>query len=382
MANALLHARGQHSTETKAAFSQARELVGSIEDPLERFSTYYGLWVGAYVRGEISPMREMAERLMSEAAKRPVSGEARIADRIDGVTRWVQGDYIGARDHLEKTIVFPDLDDDRELAARFGQDNGVAVRLYLASVLWAMGDCDRARVLKEEAVTLAPQVGHAPTVVYAEFHAAWYEMTRLDPARAKSHAEKSIAHAHEHGMSFWLLLNPVFLGWAVAAADGSEAARKALLRAIAACQEQGVGWTGLLLGRAAFAAVLSASGEIEPALETIDAAISDIQQTKQLCYVAEAHRIRGEILWKRDPTNIAPAEEAFLAAIAVAREQKARSFELRAALSLARLYQSTDSLLEAHDVLAPALQGFSPTPEFPEIEEAQTFLTALPKPTK
>jgi hypothetical protein len=140
LANALLHARGQHSTETKAAFSQARELVGSIEDPLERFSTYYGLWVGAYVRGEISLMREMAERLMSEAAKRPVSGEARIADRIDGVTRWVQGDYIGARDRLEKTIVFPDLDDGRELAARFGQDNGVAVRLYLATFFgrWAI----------------------------------------------------------------------------------------------------------------------------------------------------------------------------------------------------------------------------------------------------
>jgi len=376
LAHALLQARGQHSTETKAAFSHARELVG-IEDPLERFSTYYGLWVGAYVRGEMSLMREIAERLISEAAKRPDSSEARIAHRIDGVTRWVQGDYIGARDRLEKTIVFPDLDNDRELAARFGQDNGVAVRLYLASILWAMGDCDRARVLKEEAVKLAPQVGHAPTVAYAEFHAAWYEMTRLDPARAKPHAEKSIAYAHEHGMSFWLLLNPVFLGWAVAAADGSEAARKALLRAIAACQEQGVGWTGLLLGRAAFAAVLSASGEIEPALATIDAAISDIQQTKQLCYAAEAHRIRGEILWKRDPANTAPAEEAFLAAIAIAREQKARSFELRAALSLAKLYQSTGRAADADPMLAPALEGFSPTPEFPEIEEAQQLLGSL-----
>jgi len=167
LADALLQARGQHSTETKAAFSHAHELVGSIEDPLERFSTYYGLWVGAYVRGEMPLMHEMAERLMSEATKRPDSAEARIAHRIDGVTRWVQGDLIGARDRLEKTIIFPDLDNDREVAVRFGQDNGVAVRLYLASILWTMGDCDRARVLKEEAVTLAPQVGHAPTVAYA-----------------------------------------------------------------------------------------------------------------------------------------------------------------------------------------------------------------------
>ena len=92
---------------------------------------------------------------------------------------------------------------------------------------------------------------------------------------------------------------------------------------------------------------------------------------------AELHRIRGKILVKRDPTNTPPAEDAFLTAIAVAQQQKTRSFELRAALSLAKLYQSTGRVAEAHAVLAPALQSFSPTPEFPEIEEAQTLLAAL-----
>ena len=89
------------------------------------------------------------------------------------------------------------------------------------------------------------------------------------------------------------------------------------------------------------------------------------------------HRIRGDILFKRDPANTAPAEEAFLTAIAVAQQQKARSFELRAALSLAKLYQSTGRAADAHAVLAPALEGFSPTPEFPEIDEAQTLLAVL-----
>jgi predicted ATPase len=92
---------------------------------------------------------------------------------------------------------------------------------------------------------------------------------------------------------------------------------------------------------------------------------------------AELHRIRGEILWKRDPMNTAPAEEAFLTAIAIAQQQKARSFELRAALSLAKVYQSTGRTADAHAVLTPALEGFSPTPEFPEIAEAQALLAAL-----
>jgi hypothetical protein len=87
--------------------------------------------------------------------------------------------------------------------------------------------------------------------------------------------------------------------------------------------------------------------------------------------------LRGEILLRRDPANTAPAEDAFLTAIAIAQQQKARSFELRAALSLAKLYHSTHRPADAHAVLAPALEGFSPTPEFREIAEAQVLLSAL-----
>ena len=81
------------------------------------------------------------------------------------------------------------------------------------------------------------------------------------------------------------------------------------------------------------------------------------------------HRLRGEILLKRDPMSTAPAEDAFLTAIAVAQQQNARSFELRAAFSLAKLYHSTDRPADAHAVLASALKGISPTPEFPEVEK-------------
>jgi predicted ATPase len=89
------------------------------------------------------------------------------------------------------------------------------------------------------------------------------------------------------------------------------------------------------------------------------------------------HRLRGEILLKRDPANTAPAEDALLNAIAIAQQQKARCIELRGALDLARLYNSTSRPADAHALLASALRGFSPPPEFPEIAEAQTLLSAL-----
>jgi predicted ATPase len=124
-------------------------------------------------------------------------------------------------------------------------------------------------------------------------------------------------------------------------------------------------------------AEIEAQSDAEEALTRIDEALARAGETGERWSDAFLHRLRGEILLKRDPGNTAPAEEAFLTAIVVAQQQKTRSFELRAALSLAKLYHSTDRPADAHAVLAAALKGFSPTPEFPEIAEAQTLLSAL-----
>ena len=119
------------------------------------------------------------------------------------------------------------------------------------------------------------------------------------------------------------------------------------------------------------------TGGAEGALARIDSALAIAQETGEHWTDAFLHRVRGEILLKREPSNTAPAEAAFLTAIATAEQQQARSFGLPAAFSLAKLYQSTGRAAEAHAVLAPALEGFSPTLEFPEIAEAQTLLVAL-----
>jgi predicted ATPase len=116
----------------------------------------------------------------------------------------------------------------------------------------------------------------------------------------------------------------------------------------------------------------------EAALTRLDEALVLAAETGERWTDSLLHRIRGEILLKSDPPNTAPAEDTFLTAIAIAQQQKARSFELRAALSLAKLYQSTSRAADAYAVLAPALEGLSATPEFPEIAEAQALLATLP----
>jgi predicted ATPase len=123
-------------------------------------------------------------------------------------------------------------------------------------------------------------------------------------------------------------------------------------------------------------AEIEAQGDAEGALTRLDEALALAGDTGEHWSDAFLHRLRGEILLKRDPANTALAEDAFLTAVAIAQQQSARSFELRAALDLARLYSSTSRSADAHAVLASALKGFSPTPEFPEIAAAQTLLSA------
>jgi predicted ATPase len=119
------------------------------------------------------------------------------------------------------------------------------------------------------------------------------------------------------------------------------------------------------------------AGDVDRALAILDEALATSERVSHRTFDAELHRVRGEMRLKRDPPNPASAEEALQTAIAVAKRQATRSFELRAALALAKLYQTTARPAEAHAVLAPALEGFSPTPEMPEIAEAQALVSQV-----
>jgi len=115
----------------------------------------------------------------------------------------------------------------------------------------------------------------------------------------------------------------------------------------------------------------------DSALTLIDRGLTIAEETGGRSMEPYLHRLRGDILIKRNPADPAPAEDAYRTAIAIAKQQGARSYELLASLSLAKLYQSTGRPNDAHAVLAPALEGFSPTPEMPEIAEAQALLERL-----
>jgi predicted ATPase len=302
--------------------------------------------------------------------------EAAVALRNVGFVRFYQGDFISARTNLAEALRIYEPERDRDAKFRFGMDIGAAAAAYLTLAIWALGDVERARALSDEALARADETTHAPTPANTYHVIALYHMLRGDPETVMRTAKIPLDLGREHGMALYVAYGEIHSSWARAWLGDRGSGMTGLEDALAAYLGQGNKvYAPLFQGR--LAELEAEGGDAKGALRGIDEALALANETGEHWTDGLLNRIRGEILLKRDPANPAPAEEAFLAAIAIAQAQKARSFELQAALALAKLYQSADRLAEAHAVLAPALEGFSPTPEMPEIGEAQAMLAHL-----
>jgi predicted ATPase len=375
LGKALMFSRGFGAEESKAAFIRARELAAAIDDATERFTIYFGLWQSNIARAELGFAREIAETFLREAERGALTTECGFGRRLLGLTCLWQGDFIEAQANFVEALSIYDPERDREATFRFGQDIGAAAKHHLAITKWQLGEVRPARALIEEAVAHASETRHVPTLVNAYFFKAVFEIVRGDAGAARRDAEIVVELSQENALTLFTSWGALQSAWATARLDGSETGAMALRQALAAFTDQGSKvsvpfFQGLL-------AEIEAQGDAQGALTRIDGALALAGETGEHWSDAFLHRLRGEILLKRDPANTAPAEDAFLTAIAIAQQQRARSFELRAALSLAKLYQSTDRPADAHAVLASALKGFSPNPELPEIAEAQTLLATL-----
>jgi tetratricopeptide (TPR) repeat protein len=190
--------KGFGAEETNLAFSRARELAAGIENPTERFDAYYGLWIGAVVRGELRFARQTAETFRDDAKRWQRTTEEAVACRAVGLTCLDQGEFIEARASLEQSLSIYGADLDREAKFRFGIENGVGARAYLAHTCWALGEAGRARKLMEEAIELALRADHAPTLVITYFNVALFEMIRGDPAAARRAAESVVELSRKH----------------------------------------------------------------------------------------------------------------------------------------------------------------------------------------
>ena len=240
---------------------------------------------------------------------------------------------------------------------RFGfLESGVGAMALLPMALWPLGEVERAVSLELDADARNAALPHAGARAHGKGVVAMFELMRGDLSRAAANGVELVRLSHEHDLSLVLGLG-VFLEGAAraesgAAADGLEQMRRGeLLRGTNFPSYDGV-------IKIALAQAEARAGDVDRAIAILDEALATVQRTGCRAFEAELNRVRGEMLLERDPASPAPAEEVFRTAVAIARQQAARSFELRAALALAKLYQSTGRPADAYAVLAPALEGF------------------------
>jgi predicted ATPase len=375
LGKALMWFRGYGAKEPKAAFIRARELAAAIDDPTERFTIYYGLYAGNIARAELEFARKIAETFLREAEREARMTERACGRALLGLTCLRQGDFVQAQSNLVQALSLYDHERDREARFRFGQDPGAAARVYLAVTTWLLGDVGPARGLVEEAVAQAMETNHLPTLVNTHFNKANFEIVCGDAGAAQRDAEIVVKLAQENALALYASWGALQSAWASARLDGREIATTKLREAMVTIVDQGI--KAFVPFFQDLLAEIEAQGDAAVALTRIDQALALAGETGEHWSDAFLHRLRGKTLLERDPTNVTRAEDALLTAVAIAQQQKARSLELRAALDLARLYNSTGRAVDACALLASALKGFSPTPEFPEVAEAKTLLSVL-----
>ena len=294
-----------------------------------------------------------------------------------GEVFFFQGKHSPSLMHFEKAINYYNTDVPRELLRRgFWVESGAASFVYEGLVLWHSGHIDQALKKSEEGVVLAEQLVHPFTCAFNYCYIAWLHRQRREPQACREWAEKAIALSTEYGFPNWLMLGKSFFGWAVAELGETKSGVLEL--------QQGItGWrkTGATMGVPGFltwlAEALKRDEDIEQGIACVTEALAIIEQTGMGVFEPEAHRFTSELLLQQSQDNAPQAEASFQKALDVSRSQKAKALELRAATSLARLWQQQGKKTEAYDLLTPLYKWFTEGFDTQDLKDAEALLEEL-----
>ena len=306
-----------------------------------------------------------------------------FAHLVVGVSLLCTGELVEGHATLEQERDLYDAQRHRALAVQYGVDPWVANRAYAAMALWLLGRVDQAVRTSEEATAHAHALGHPLSVAFSLNLAALLFIARREPQRVEDRAGSLIALSSELGLQYWIDQSAAQQGWALIHQGRFE---EGVARTRAVLDTWRAEGKGLLrpsyLG--ATAEAHGAMGQLEQGIELVDEALAAVDRTGERWWESELRRLKGELTLKQavrsrsGPRAAADAEACFVDALAVARQQGARSLELRAAVSLARLWQTHDKAREAHDLLKGTLDAFTEGHETADVQEAQAVLNASP----
>jgi len=373
---AMIVIKGYGAPDVEATYLRARELCQQVDDPAQLFPVVRGLWNRYLMRAEHQQARELGEQLLSLAHSLHDSASLVEAHRVLGTVLWNRGELSLAHEHLERGIALYEPHQHRTLAFRYGADPGVVCRFYAAVVLWSWGYPQQARRRMEESLTLAQDLAHPHSLTFVLVFAAILHRLCGEVQAAYARADAATRLAAEQGIAQWFAGGTILRGWAVAAqgqvAEGIAQIHQGLAAWRAAAAEVlRPSWLALL------AEAYAAGDDPASGLHGLAEALVLIETTGERWYEAELYRLRGELLLHHARGEPEEAEVCFQQALTIARRQQAKSWELRAAMSLARLWQQQDKRAEARALLAPIYGWFTEGFDTADLQEAKAFLEEL-----
>jgi len=315
---------------------QAEAFGEPLEDPLLLFSVLYGFWVANFIAFNGDVCCDLAAQFLALAEKQGSTIPLMIGHRLMGISLVSTGDIAEGRAHYDQAIALYDPAQHRSLATRFGQDGRVAALGYRSRALWVLGYPDAAFADADHALKDARQIGQAATLMNALAVTNFTHIFCRNYAVANALCDEVVALADEKGSSFWKAHGMMAQGRVLAMTGKASDAVQKLTSGITAFRSTGA-TNSLPLQLSCLAKAYADLGQFDDAWRCIGEAMTAVETTNERWFEPDIHRIAGEIALLSPEPDAAKAEAHFRRALAVARKQQAKSLELRAAMSMARL---------------------------------------------
>jgi predicted ATPase len=372
----LLAVRGFAAPEVGQTYIRARHLCQRLENPSQLSPALRGLYSYYYTRAELQTAHTLGEQLLALAQQAHDATLLLVAHAVLGTTLFSLGAAADAHTHCAQGMALYDSRQHRASAFLYGEDPGVVCHSFAPLTLWYLGYPDQALVQSQQAVMLAQQSPHLFSLSHALSMAAMFHQCRREWRATQERAEAAIRLTQEQGFPFWMAFSSILCGWALAqrgqVQEGIAQIHQSLVAQRAAGAEIARPYYLTLLAEAH-----SVIGQPDAGLTVLTEALALVEKNGECAYEAELHRLRGEFFLQLSSDNQREAEACFQHAMTIAQDQGTKALELRAATSLARLWQQQGKRQEARDLLALVYNWFTEGFDTPDLQDAKALLDAL-----
>ena len=373
---ALTATKGAAHAEVEQTYARARALCHQLGDSPHLFATLWGLCRFYRSQGALRTSLELGEQLQRLAKRVADPTHSLEAHDALGTILFNLGDYAAAWTHVEQGLALADPTTQRAQALQQGEASGLRCLGVAAQVLWCLGYPAQAVQRSQEALALAQTLAHPYSLAAARHWAISLHYRRREVPAVQTQAEALLGLATAQGFPVWVGHGTCWCGWGLAIQGEGTIGRAQLCQGMAAVLA-----TGQAMFRPLHLVLLAETaghvGQIEDGLGLLTEALTAFEATGQGDMLAEAYRLQGALLLQQAVPDVAQAEASFQQALSIARRQQAKSWELRAAMSLARLWQQQGKHAEARELLAPIYGWFTEGFDTADLQEAKALLEEL-----